>query len=134
MPVDKVQNVWCSLSALPINHRAPTGGLCVGIFTRFLKRWNCCLDQYNSDLLITQFSFPWTSSKLVIAQCTLFSSSYIQPHLSVSMCHMRGFRSLQISFISPSVVSWWTFSSRRGETWVLGSEPFTADFREVSIM
>lgn len=86
------------------------------------------------DLLIAQFSFPKTNSKFLIAQCILFFSSYIQPHLLVCMCHRKGFTSLQVSFVSPIVVNWWTFSSRKGETWFLGSEPVTADFRAVTIM
>lgn len=129
MPIDKVcsaQNIWWPLSALPINCRAPIGGLFVGIFIRFLKRQHCWLN------LMTQFSFP--KKRAVIAQLSLSSSSYMQPHLSVCMWHRKGFRSLQISSVSPSVVGWWTFSGRKAEIWFLGSEPVPADFRAVTIM
>lgn len=139
MPIDRVcsvQNIWWPLSALSINCRAPTGGLCVGIFIRFLKRqqllaWSV---QLSEIYWLHNLSFPKTNSKFLIAQCILFSSSYIQPHLLVCMCHRKGFTSLQVSFVSPIVVNWWTFSSRKGETWFLGSEPVTADFRAVTIM
>lgn len=91
------------------------------------------IDKTQLDLLITQFSFPETNSEFVIAQRTIFSSSYVQPHLSVCMCHKTGFRSLQISSRLPHCCELVDFLQQKGRNmlftiWACHCSPQSSDY------
>lgn len=62
-------------------------------FSSGFRRGNIAdlIDEAQLDLMITQFSFPETNSKFVIAQRTVFSSGYIQTLLSVCVSQKTGF-------------------------------------------